>query len=475
MRRTAVAALSFCATLIAVCPTACADEDSAALDEFFGGSLSSSSTISLGFFYGAGSRPGGLGAPIGTIRAGAEAITGNPAGLAFLDGSAVLIDILPPIGASLGDYVDLEERVAEEIDAALEDYEEGELDPIYPELAVDVGQPGGVVSGAIALHTGRFVLGAALEEPMEVGLDLVNTGLEALGHTVKDDGEGDVDIDMRLTADAAADLSLRIDRSTIGGGFRISDALSAGGSLSFYRSTGTLSAVLSGGGIINYGGTEYAFNDPGDPWSNDLDQTIDASYEGDAVGWSVGATWRPSPRFSVDATYVAAPTITLQGQLVTVSNLPPAFEDGELDPDGISASQPTLTESEYEVEDAEALVEFPSYLGGAVSFEMGPMLTTVEYRRYMGALSFTYEEGYEAFKTTDGLGVEFDLGALRIGAGVLRGSIIHDDGEERTEEDILFPLANLGFGIGIVDGMRLETTALAVPMQAFRTSLIYEF
>jgi hypothetical protein len=461
--------------LLAVCPTAAADEDSAALDEFYGGTLSSASTISLGFFYGAGSSPGGLGAPIGTARPGADDITGNPAGLAFLDASAVLVDVLPPIGASLGDFVDLEERVAEEIDAALDDYNDGELEPTYPELSIDMGQPGGVVSGALALHTGRFVLGAAVEEPMSLGLDLVDTGLEALGHTVKDDGEGDVDIDMRLTADAAVDLSLRIDRTTLGGGYRIGEALSAGGSVSFYRSEGRVSASVLGGGIINYGGTEYAFNDPSDPWSNGLHQTIDGSYEGTGVGWTVGASWRPGPGIVVDAAYVMAPTLTLTGELVTVSNLPPAFEDGDLDPDGISASQPTYTESETEVENASATVSFPSYFGGAVTFETGPLLTTVEYRRYTGALSVAFEEYYEAFQATDGLGLEFDLGAARLGAGVLRGTLIHEDGEERTEEDVYVPLANLGFGIGIIDGMRIETTALAVPLQAFRTSLVYEF
>ena len=474
MSRTVVAACAACAMLVAVCPTAAADE-SAEITEFLGGSLSSASTISLGFFYGAGSRPGGLGTPIGTVRAGADAITGNPAGLAFLTGNAVLIDILPPVGASLGDFVSIEERVADELDAALDDYENGELEPVYPELAVDVGQRGGVVSGALAFHTGRLVLGAAVEEPMSLGLDLVDTGLEALGHTVKDEGGSDVDIDMRLTADAAVDLSLRIDRTTLGGGYRLGDELSAGASVSFYRSEGALSATLIGGGIINYGGTEYAFNDSGDPWSNDLDQSIDASYEGTAAGWSLGASWRPNGNITIDAAWISAPTLTLQGEVVTVSNLPPAFDDGELDADGISASQPTYTESETEVENGEAVLGFPSYFGGAVTFRTGPVLTTVEYRRYTGSLSIAYDEYYEALEATDGLGLELDLGAARLGAGLIRGTLVHDDGEERTEEDILVPLANLGFGIGIVDGMRIETTALAVPLQAFRTSLVYEF
>jgi len=475
MRRTVVAACAVCAVLFAVCPAATADDDSAVIEEFHGGTLSSTSTFSLGFFYGAGSRPGGLGAPVGTAAGGAEAITGNPAGLAFLDGSAVLIDILPPIGASLGDFVDLEERVSEEIDDALDEYDEGELDPVYPELSVDMGQPGGVVSGALALHTGRFVLGAAIEEPMSLGLDLVDTGMEALGHTVKDEGEGDVDIDMRLTADTAVDVALRVDRTTLGGGYRITDALSAGASVSFYRSKGEVAASLRGDGIINYGGTEYAFNDPNDPWHNALDQTVDGSYEGEAVGWTVGASWRPGRSLTVDAAYVVAPTIALDGEIVTVSNLPPAFEDGEIDADGISASQPTLTEPETEVEDARADIEFPSYIGGAVSIELGPALTTIEYRRYMGALAVAFDEYYEAVEASDGLGLEVDLGAMRFGAGVLRGTLVHDDGDERTEEDIILPLVNLGFGIGVIDGMRLETTALAVPMQAFRTSLVYEF
>ena len=103
--------------LLATCyTTASADTDSQMLSFLDSGALSADVRVSLGFLYGAGCRPDGLGNPVSTVRGGRVSVCGNPAGLAFLESSGILIDVLPPLGASVSDLADLDTEAASMLD-----------------------------------------------------------------------------------------------------------------------------------------------------------------------------------------------------------------------------------------------------------------------------------------------------------------------------------------------------------------------
>ncbi|MCK4408955.1 MAG: hypothetical protein KAW67_02650, partial [Candidatus Eisenbacteria sp.] len=247
-------------------------------------------------------------------------------------------------------------------------------------------------------------------------------------------------------------------------------------SVSRYHARATVSGNVRGDGIVSYGGQEYAFNDPSDPWDNELGMTARGAYEGAAFGWNVGASWRPTGLVTVDAAYASMPPLKLEGSLTTVSDIMPGLVDGEFHLDQILDSQPTLTERTETIEDDPVTLLLPSHAGLAVSLHSRFVLATLEYRRFTGAFGFEYQDVSEGVDVTDGLGLELDFGGVRVGGGIIRGKLMGDAIEGGSAgEDILIPLANLGLGIDIGQNLRLDTMVLAVPLQVLRLSLGYEF
>ena len=466
----------FAALLVFACTDAHADGSDGTIELLEGGSLSSGFHMSLGFLYGAGSRPDGLGTPVSTVRGGVASVSGNPAGLAHITGDALLLDILPPFGIMASDFLDFDGIAADALDDAIDDYSAPGMEPVYPTFATEMGQNGGVISGAVGIRFGRVVVAASVEEPVSVSLEMTDTGLEAFGHTTKDEGDGLIDVQVRCMADAAADLAFKVSRTTLAAASDVSPNVALGLSVSRYHARAELSGSVRGDGIVSYGGQEYAFNDPSDPWDNELGMTARGAYEGDAFGWSLGASWRPIGLLTIDASYASIPPLTLDGSLTTISNIMPGIADGEFHLDQILDSQPTLTERTETVENDPVTLLLPSYAGVAVSMHAPFVLATLEYRRYTGAFGFEYQNTSEGVDVTDGLGLELDFGGFRIGGGFIRGALMGESIEGGSAgDDILIPMANVGLGIDIGQNMRLDTMLLAVPLQVLRLSLGYEF
>ncbi len=463
------------AILMASCTAPCAADDGGTIEYFDGGSLSADVRLSLGFLYGAGSRPDGLGSPLSTLRAGIGSVAGNPSGLAFLESGGLLIDALPPIGASVSDIANLEGRARSMVDDTLEDVAAINLRPTYPELEALAGQQAGIVSGVFALRLGSAVAGVSVEEPLSLQLSLLENGIEAFAGGVKSDGEGDVDIEMRGFADAACDLAFRIDRTTVAGGMEVTRDLGVGVSVSRYHASARVGGTLRCDGIVNYGGQEYSFNDPDDLWENDLGGSIDGAFEGDGYGWSVGASYRGAGWLTIDVLYTHVPELSLSGELIAVESMPAAVTEGGLDLSEMSASQPTLTETEVTVENDPLGLLLPSYAGTAASFRIGPMLSTLEYRMYSGTLGYEYQDHSEGVRLGSGLGLEVGFGGLWLGGGVIQGRLVGESAPKDGDDGVLIPLANLGMGFEIGEHTSVDLLILALPMQVAKVSFLYEF
>ncbi|MFH1501524.1 MAG: hypothetical protein ABIG03_00620 [Candidatus Eisenbacteria bacterium] len=475
MRRTVLSRALVCAIAVASCTAPSAADDGGTIEYFDGGSLRSDVRLSLGFLYGAGARPDGLGAPVSTVRSGIASTSGNPSGLSFIESSGLLIDALPPLGASVSDIANLESRARSMLDDALEDVAAVNLRPTYPTLEAFAGQQAGFISGAVALRFGQVVAGASIEEPMSLELSLVENGIEAFAGGVKDDGDDDVDIEMRGFADAACDLVFRVDRTTAAAGMKVASNVALGLSLSRYHARAAVDGMLRGDGVVDYGGQEYAFNDPSDLWENALGGSVAGSFGGDAYGWSVGASYRGLDWMTLDVLYVRVPRLTLAGRLTTIESMPEAATDGGLDLSEVSASQPTLTETTITVEDDPVGLLLPSYAGAAASFRLGPALTTLEYRLYSGTLGYEYQGHSEGVELGSGVGVEVGVGALWLGGGVIRGTLVGESASGDGSDDVWIPLANLGMGFGVGEHTSIDLLILALPLQVAKVSFAYEF
>jgi len=277
-------------------------------------------------------------------------------------------------------------------------------------------------------------------------------------------------------ADAAVDFAFQISRTTVAAASEIRPDVAVGMSVSRYSARAELSANVSGDGIVSYGGQEYAFNDPNDPWDNELGMTAQGSYDGGGFGWNFGASWRPLDYLTVDASYSGMPALTLDGSYTTVSNVMPGITDGDLNLDSILDSQPTLTEREVTTENDPLTLHLPSYVGIATTFHAPFMMATLEYRNYSGSFGFEYQDVAEGVEVGSGFGAEFDFGGVRLGGGFLSATLMGDSLESGDAgESIIIPMANLGLGVDIGENMHLDTMVLALPLQVFRLSLGYEF
>ncbi len=191
------------------------------------------------------------------------------------------------------DIVDAEGRAASAIDDAIEDVAADDIDLSYPSLDAWAGQQGGVLSGLAAFRLGFVTVAAAFEEPLALDLSFVDTGIEALAEAVKTDDGDEVDIVARCFLDAAGRVSASVNRTTLAAASRPIPSLGLGVSLSRYTADARIVGTVRGDGVMDYGGQEYAFNDPDDPWHNELGASADGAFEGSAFGWEAGVSWRP--------------------------------------------------------------------------------------------------------------------------------------------------------------------------------------
>jgi hypothetical protein len=468
--------LALAAALALVCcsPSA-ARAGTSSLGYLAGGSLTCRTEISLGFLYGAGARPGGLGTPVGTLRAGAASASGNPAGLAFLGSNTLVLDVVPGLGVPVTDILDAENRAAKAIDDAIADVAAEDIELSYPSLDAWAGQQSGVVSGLVAFRLGPVTASAAFEEPLALDLSVVDTGIEALGEAVKTDDGTEVDIVARCFLDAAGRVSVSVNRTTLAAGSRPAPSLGIGVSLSRYTADARVVGTVRGDGIVDYGGQEYSFNDPSDPWHNELGASARGAFGGAALGWAAGVSWRPCGWAALDAVYCRTPELRLEGELTTIENTIPAVSEDGVSVEEISASQPTLTEETVSVHDDPLVINLPSYAGAALSARAGVVLATLEYRKYMTPIGFTYEGHSEGVDLDDGIGLELDVGGLWAGGGVVHGTVMSDPDDGRIGDAVAVPFANVGFGVGLGPGIKLDTLILAVPVQVLRLSVSYEF
>ena len=72
-----------------------------------------------------------------------------------------------------------------------------------------------------------------------------------------------------------------------------------------------------------------------------------------------------------------------------------------------------------------------------------------------------------------GLGLEADFGGLRMGGGIVRGTL--ESAAGGSGGDVVIPLANLGYQFALSQSMTMDLLVVAVPLQVLRLSFVHEF
>jgi len=475
----------------------CSRGEDGQLTAFHGGRYRSELFLSNGLLAGMGSRTASLGGTCTGLEYGADDLYWNPGRLGLLERPQAMLDLTPPlISLDAQSFVDINDLAREAVDdlAAEKGSPDLVLDPSdYPDVSARLGQRSLVPNGILAVPVSDWSFGIGLHQALSLELEAVGTELQAKVYGEdEDDPENDVD----LTVGADLSLISRVQVSALGFGLArtIRPGWSVGLMVNRYFGSSAADGRIQVEGIILRAGRETAFNDPSDPWPNDLYQEMSGSYQGTGWGLKMGASCRLRPNLSLDATLSLPSRITLQGEMDIVQHTVPGLDlsdDDPLDADQVDLDEPTRTETVDNPTADRVNVDLPGALclGAAWRYRFATAL--LQYARYFGEYACRYDiaqadlpVAYSAgLRPGHVLTVGLEAGPARLAGGMILGKAFYErdpeneeaDGEAPEEESLIVPTFSLGTGFALGRGYRLDLLLISVPAGVMRATTTWNF
>ncbi|MDZ7261363.1 MAG: hypothetical protein ONB05_04580 [candidate division KSB1 bacterium] len=461
------------------------------LTDFQGGQYTFKLSLSNNLFLGVGSRVGGLGGDYGGLLPTSETLLWNPANLAFIKKSQWTFDVNPPLMFNPTSLVDIDGEVRSAVDDNIADMK-GEnfsmKDEDYPELALSLGEKGNFGTGSFAWRNGEFTIAGALFQPFHLTLDLVGTGFEARMETVDEE-----DPALSVTFFSSLDLSLstriKIQGWSLGAGRMITPRWAAGLSLERLSGLAEVNAQFQVEGIMVTAGNERAFNDPNDPWENNLHSSVKGGYQGSSTTYKLGTTYKLNENWGLGTVLSLAQPLTMKGELKIIQrtlpglNLQAEGDEDILDATKIDLDEPTKTIQQHNPTSELLILNLPSSLGIGISGQIGFLGVSLNYNRYFGECSYQYDvmRNGEEIKYSQGIKLsnEFRLGLeltkyFRLGCGMTMGTLVDKNQEPSKPQGIIVPTFSLGTGFKLNRNLTTDLLLLAIPAGVGKISISYE-
>jgi hypothetical protein len=475
----------------------CSRGEDGQLTAFHGGHYRSELFLSNGLLAGMGSRTASLGGTCTGLRYGAEDLYWNPGRLGLLDRPEAMLDLTPPlVSLDAQSFVDIDGLAQEAVDDLAD--EKGSPDLVlepgdYPQVSARLGQRGLIPNGILTLPAGGWGVGIGLHQALSLELEAVGTELQAKVYGEDpDDPENDVD----LTVDADLSLISQVQVSALGFGLgrEILPGWSLGLLVNRYFGSSTANGRLQTEGIILRAGRETAFNDPADPWPNDLYQEMAGSYRGTGWGLKTGTSFRLRPNLSLDGTLTLPTRIELRGEMDIVQHTVPGLDlsdDDPLDADQVDLDEPTRTETVDNPTADQVAVNLPGSLCLGAAWRYRFVTALLQYAHYFGEYSCRYHiaEADLPVAYTAGLRpghvltLGLETGPVRLSGGFILGQAFYerdpekeeDAGEEPDEEPLTVPTFSLGTGFALGSGYRVDLLLISVPAGVMRATTTWTF
>jgi len=475
----------------------CSRGEDGQLTAFHGGRYRSELFLSNGLLAGMGSRTASLGGTCTGLEYVAEDLYWNPGRLGLLERPQAMLDLTPPlISLDAQSFVDINGLAREAVDdlAGEKGSPDLVLDPSdYPDVSARLGQRGLVPDGILAVPAGSWGFGIGLHHALSLELEAVGTGLQAKMYGEDEDGpENDVD----LTVGADLSLISRVQISALGFGLshRVRPGWSVGLLVNRYFGSSAADGRIQVEGIILRAGRETAFNDPEDPWPNDLYQKMSGSYRGTGWGLKMGASCRLRSNLSLDAALSLPSRITLRGSMEIVQYTVPGLDlsdEDPLDADQVDLDEPTRTEMVDNPTADQVAVDLPGALclGAAWRYRFAAVL--LQYARYFGEYACRYDIAQSDLPVAYSAGLQpghvftlgLEAGPARLGGGMILGKAFYerdpekeDAGSGAPEEDsLIVPTFSLGTGFALGKGYRLDLLLISVPAGVMRATTTWNF
>ncbi|MDZ7379285.1 MAG: hypothetical protein ONB06_08055 [candidate division KSB1 bacterium] len=439
-------------------------------------------------------------APLGGIASGqsdASCLSWNPAGLAALPRTSVVLDYVPGLRQDMEPLLHLSSRLREQMDAVIEDYGAPNALVTYPQLAARVGlEPivGGVAVGLPLTIAGRrWGVGFGYREPFALRCTLLGTGVEVAIDS-EEELEGEMRrIRMRTWLDVTGEAEARVQELIIGFGTQVGPATRVGLAVTRLALHARCLGYAAVEGIVEMSGGEYVFNDPYDPRidfargeQNNLHQSLFADYSGLAWGARIGLLHRLNHRLHLGLAINLPYHLRLHGQDSTVNNRIPFIDleggvQGEvadmIDATKIDLSKLTLTERLSQHNAFAPVLRVPGSLHLGVLWGTQKRALSARVSFYSGRLTASLKNGEErGMRLRYGVGVGFDLRYFFIGLGTEVGDEVQPAGETRAPmQALVVPRLNLGGRVPVASGLWLACVVGVEPTPLVRLSGQYEF
>jgi hypothetical protein len=455
--------------------------DDGQLINFHGGDYRSDLLISNGLLFGVGSKTSALGGTCSGLDDDAEHLYWNPARLPFLSGPQAMLDLTPPfMNFDVNNFVDLNREAGQAVDDLVEEMGSEDLSlsqSDYPHVEASLGQKSLVHSGVFACPVRKWGIGLGFYQPLDIQLRVVSAGFQAAVY-----GQDEDDPEDNVTVSTSADMSLlcdvQVNAASFGAGRKLMPHWSLGLAIERYYGHGSANGRLQVEGIILRDGRETAFNDPSNPWPNDLHSEMVGEYQGSAWGLKLGTSFRPRHNVSLDAMLTLPTSLRLKGGMDIVQRSVEDIDFGEeepIDPAEIDENAPTRTVMEDNPTADEMVIEVPGALKLGAAWRVKFLTSVLQYSHYWGDFSCVY--GIERLETpveytlgmkpTDAITMGLDFKVIRLSGGLILGrSVLQRDPQKEEQEEINLLVPALSLGTGLTLGARYGLDLLLISLPA---------
>lgn len=395
----------------------------------------------------------------------------NPALLGMVRRPLFSADLAPRLALDLGGLVDLDARLSEETNDLLADQmaDDGQLVASRGEAAVR--HPGGIRAAGLVLPGRHGTLALGIDEPFQLDLELLATGVQAWANIEKTVGDETEIVALRADLDAALRLALSARRYSLAVGSEVAPGLWLGLGFDWLALSARLDALADTEGVMATSGREFSFGDPSDPWENSLDQSLTGDYAGQ--GWTLraGLGWRPVSRLALGLVYQRTPSLTLGGEAALALRRLAAYEDGGIDPSQLSLSQPTETVAVSSPVDDAIAIELPGSVSLGIASFLGPLTVTLDGSLFHGDFRVAYLDAAGSLRPAGLAKLGLATGPFALSAGVLLARPrLSLDGETESVDLLPLPLLGIGGGCRFGQHLRLDAALAAAPLPSLRLS-----
>jgi len=456
------------------------------LSDLRSGFPSSVASFTNSIFTGMASSAVGIGNDYGGLMKKSESVLLNPANLAFVRASQLILYFKPTLSKH-----DRPVNQTEMLRAAIRNNRTDIGEPNFAseeeELADFEKRAGANVDfrmGSVAFKLKDYIIAAALYEPMRFSFDLLESRFE--NRKLFFDAEHpDSDFSSISNVDFSASAKLKIHGACIGVGKKVSSNWSVGATIE--RLTGEIEVLADSRfdkATLMLGKRLFYDAERGEEIQK---KSLKNRFFGGSLALRIGSAYKIHRKLRIGAAVVFPHKVEIDGKLKVVR-----YRLAELNSDTQKAVQSTGEKVEpHGTKHTVAMdsltskgfqVQLPGTIGFGLSGRFGFMGFSLNFAHYFGQWSYRYsisdesrvDPVYHALKMQNEARFGFDLKIIRVGLGLGVGRI-YDHNFDLKGRRIIVPSVSIATGVWFAKKIYSDILLVSAPSEVMKFSVQYDF